>query len=162
MAITVILGALLVLNLGCGIRVLRRTETEEVDVPGQSGWALSRVLDELVTRRAANRLWIPLGQVPEACLAGRVPTAEHAWDNAPVVVVLEAHRALWPFHFTRLHYCGGGRNLTNTTPFAKSIKIFFWQTTPSVSHYFLGRMYPPTSRLISKQPLNIEEKGIWD
>lgn len=110
MAVAAVRGTFLVFNLGFGTRVLRRTETEEIDVLGQGGGALGRVLDELVTRRAANRLWIPLGQVPEACLAGRVPTAEHSWDNAPVVVVLEAHRALRPFRFTRLHYYGRGND----------------------------------------------------
>ena len=50
------------------------TEAEEVDVFGESGGALGWVVDELSTRRAANGLRVPLGQVGKADLASRVPT----------------------------------------------------------------------------------------
>lgn len=136
MAIVIIWGmfAGLLGSMGIRARVLRKTEAEEVDVLGQSGGALGRALHQLGTPRAANGPWVPLGQVPKAGLAGRVPTRKHPRDRALAVVVLEAHRALRQLHrhyFAKNRRERGQKKVANTTPFRpeiiKSLNDFQWE-----------------------------------
>lgn len=73
-------------------------ETEKVDVFGEIGGALRRVLNQYGTRGAANGFREPVWKLQQAALAASVAAREYAWNCVVAVIGLQAHRTLGHFH----------------------------------------------------------------